>query len=354
MVLASCAWIYACGSDDDNNNNNNNNQPQPNIDSGSDADAGMQPDADSGQDATPQAQNPIEGVAAATPVDALNNIGYVDGLVWANNSLYFTQPNLDTPVIVQFTPPDVTTEYVDVNQGQPLGITFDPHANNLLFAVSPVGSPGTLMRVDVGATPTPVTPTTLTPLQSPPWQSPNDVVVRPTDGMMYVTDPGYQASSSANGVYRVDPTTGVVTPVATFDGDNPNGIALSPDNGTLYVSLTEPQPPPDGAKTPSIVKFTVNEDGSTSDTPVKFVDIPPNDSLLDGLTVDTAGNLYVSTKAGVQVFAPDGTQWGTITVPAPATTVTNLAFGGGDSKTLYISTDTGVFTAPVNVAGVQK
>ncbi|MCL2723967.1 MAG: SMP-30/gluconolactonase/LRE family protein [Polyangiaceae bacterium] len=288
------------------------------------------------------------GPIQQTTADNLGlQVSYIDSLTWNADSLYFTEPYDTKPVIVKYTPASNSTmEYVYPTTGAPLGITNDGKTSDLIFAASPTDSKGAIWRVPAGLDTEQTKAASQINVGTASWYSPNEVVVRPTDGMIYVTDPGYQLSSDANGVYRVDPT-GAVSTVATFSGDQPNGIALSPDSGTLYVSLTER----DKAKTPSIVKFTVNADGSTSDS-VKFVDMP-NDSLPDGLAVDTEGNVFAATQTGVQVFAQDGHPWGTITVPAPATLVTNVAFGDADLKTLYIATDDGLFKARVNFAGLS-
>jgi gluconolactonase len=60
----------------------------------------------------------------------------------------------------------------------------------------------------------------------------------------------------------------------------------------------------------------------------------------DGLAIDAAGNIFDTTSAGIEVFAPSGTKWGTITVPMqPA----NCAFGDADHKTLYITARTALY-----------
>lgn len=65
--------------------------------------------------------------------------------------------------------------------------------------------------------------------------------------------------------------------------------------------------------------------------------------------VDEAGNLYVATKVGVEVFASDRARIGVVPVPeAP----TGLAFGGPDMKTLYVTTTgTRIWQLRLNVAG---
>jgi gluconolactonase len=60
----------------------------------------------------------------------------------------------------------------------------------------------------------------------------------------------------------------------------------------------------------------------------------------DGMAIDSVGNLFVATKAGIEVFAPSGTKWGTIAVPMQPT---NCAFGDADHQTLYITAQTSVY-----------
>ena len=53
----------------------------------------------------------------------------------------------------------------------------------------------------------------------------------------------------------------------------------------------------------------------------------------DGLGVDCAGNVYVTTNGEVVVLSPSGERLGGWSVPR----VTNVAFGGDDQRTLYIT-----------------
>ena len=78
-------------------------------------------------------------------------------------------------------------------------------------------------------------------------------------------------------------------------------------------------------------------DGSLSEAR-EFVTVPGP----DGMAVDDAGNLFVASYDGgvVEVFAPDGAHWGTITPPQGP--VTNCTFGGAEGRTLYITTHAGL------------
>jgi gluconolactonase len=169
------------------------------------------------------------------------------------------------------------------------------------------------------------------------FNSPNDVIVR-SDGQMYFTDPTYGLGGGSQeipwrGVYRVD-TSGGVSLVGDEYGQ-PNGIALSPDESKLYVSDSQ-----DGG----LFVYDVAPDGSTGARSL-LIDAPPS----DGMAVDDAGNLYLTTSAGVEVYRADGTAWGTLAVPEqPA----NCTFGGEGRRELFITARTSLYRVQLNVPGL--
>lgn len=179
--------------------------------------------------------------------------------------------------------------------------------------------------------------------------SPNDVVVR-SDGFIFFTDPPYglpggiEASELGYaGTYGVDPKTGAVTLISK-DFIKPNGLCLSPDEKILYVADTE------GAHAPSEIKgdimaFTRNEDG-TYGNPKQFCQLPGP----DGIKVDVKGNVWATTKEGVNVYSPEGELLDSVKTPE---TPKNCAFGGADSKTLYVTALTSVYTVETSVEGVH-
>ena len=70
----------------------------------------------------------------------------------------------------------------------------------------------------------------------------------------------------------------------------------------------------------------------------------------DGMKVDTKGNVYSTGPGGIWVFSPSGDLLGVIEVPeAPA----NLAWGGQDYKTLYITAKENVYRVRLKVPGVK-
>jgi gluconolactonase len=69
----------------------------------------------------------------------------------------------------------------------------------------------------------------------------------------------------------------------------------------------------------------------------------------DGMKLDVEGNLYVAgnTQEGIWVFNPCGKLIGFIGVGGLAA---NLAWGGDDWHTLYITARTSVYRAPMKIA----
>jgi gluconolactonase len=122
---------------------------------------------------------------------------------------------------------------------------------------------------------------------------------------------------TSGGVFVVK-ASGKVTPVG--EGLRANGIMLSPDERTLYVT--------NGA---AIVAFDVRPDGTVLNQR-DFAKLEAGGSG-DGMAIDAAGRLYVTSAPGVQVFAGTGRYLGLIPTPRDAISV---AFAGRDKKTLYV------------------
>lgn len=170
--------------------------------------------------------------------------------------------------------------------------------------------------------------------------SPNDLVVR-SDGTIYFTDPDFQLGSRTSqtgkkGVYRVSPAGQVTVVDDTFS--EPNGITLSPDEAVLYVADYNA----------NVVRvFSVAADGSTSGKKDFATVATP-----DGFGVDCAGNLYVASGSPgvVRVFSPSGQSLGSITV---ASSVSNVAFGGTDGKTLYVTAGKALYGVSMNLPGYE-
>jgi gluconolactonase len=171
---------------------------------------------------------------------------------------------------------------------------------------------------------------------------PNDVVCR-SDGSLWFTDPGLRVPLSQRevpyaGVYRIAPD-GTTTLMA--DCEYPNGLAFSPDERTLYVANTR--------WTQYIHAFELDGTGAVVRRRI-FADMSSDeiDGVPDGMKVDVEGRVYCTGPGGTWVFAPDGTRLGVIRTPeVPA----NLAFGGSDLRTLFLTARTSVYTLRVKVPG---
>lgn len=177
--------------------------------------------------------------------------------------------------------------------------------------------------------------------QGKSFNSPNDVVFR-SDGNFYFTDPDFQAGSrkdqATTNVYRVSPS-GEVTAVDTTI-KNPNGISLSVDESALYVAGNLEQG--------FVKRYPIAADGSVGEGQVfaQPVVVP------DGMAFDCLGNLYVTehTQRRVRVFASDGKEIAQIS--GMDKNVTNVAFGGPERKTLFITTTGGLYSVELPVAGL--
>ncbi|HTM44049.1 MAG TPA: SMP-30/gluconolactonase/LRE family protein [Polyangiaceae bacterium] len=163
--------------------------------------------------------------------------------------------------------------------------------------------------------------------------SPNDIAAHKS-GSIYFTDPAAEKGSRPQelptAVYRIDPQ-GQLTVVDQVD--KANGVNFSPDESLLYVSNYD-----------SFVRvYDVAPDGVASNGR-QFLGVGS-----DGMTVDCAGNVY-TTAGEVRVWSPQGQMIGTI----PGTgTATNVAFGGPNKKTLFITSFAGdLKSIELNVPGM--
>jgi gluconolactonase len=178
--------------------------------------------------------------------------------------------------------------------------------------------------------------------------SPNDVCVR-SDGSIYFSDPWYgrmpvfglerPRQLGFQGVYRVSPVGAMELVVARDLFEQPNGLCFSPDEGTLFVN--------DTAK--ALVRaFDVHPDGSLSRERVFASGLRSEEErgAPDGMKCDAKGNLWVTGPGGVWVYGPGGDLLGKVPVPE---VVANLAWGGSDFRTLFLTASTSLYTVATKV-----
>jgi gluconolactonase len=196
--------------------------------------------------------------------------------------------------------------------------------------------------------------------QGKPLNSPNDLVYK-SDGTLYFTDPPYglrtqkdndpEKQLQVNGVYRLPgafsqkpgaPPSRDQLQLLVTDLPRPNGIVFSPDEKYLYVNNSEPKK--------FWMRYSVKADGTLTDGKVFFdasSDLRPGSP--DGMKVDQEGNLYSAGPGGIWIFSPDGKHLGTLDISEK---VGNLAWGGPDYKTLYITASSSVYRISLKIPGV--
>jgi len=255
--------------------------------------------------------------------------------------------------------PDGTVTVFRADSGRTNGNTFDAQGR-LISCEGGENGPGGRRRIVRTDMKTGAVTVLAERYEGKRFNSPNDACVD-VHGRVWFTDPRYgqrdDLEMDVEGVYRID-TDGSVTRVLTQkEIHRPNGIAITPDGKTLYVIDSHPK---EGGSR-KIWSFAVARDGSLGDQ--KQVYDFGRARGGDGMRLDTAGNLWVTAgnsvkryageslevPPGVYVISPKGVMLGRI--PIPENLITNLAFGGPDRKTLYVTAGKTLYQTPVSVAG---
>jgi gluconolactonase len=175
------------------------------------------------------------------------------------------------------------------------------------------------------------------------FNAPNDLVID-SGGGVYFTDPHFRAPEplpqGVTAVYYIDPGKKVARLID--DLKSPNGVILSPDEKTLYVIPTLQS---------EMMAYPVVSPGKLGEGKV-FCRLEQAKGEQgkggDGLTIDSKGNLYITSALGLQVFDPKGKLLGIIAFPEQPS---NATFGGPKNQTLYVTARTSVYSAPMEVSG---
>jgi gluconolactonase len=179
--------------------------------------------------------------------------------------------------------------------------------------------------------------------------SPNDLVYR-SDGALFFTDPPFGLPKFGDDPRRELPHSGVYSvkngtvQLVSTDFTGPNGLAFSPDEKFLYVGDWN-------TKKAVVNRYPVNADATLGKGELFFdLTTAGADDAIDGIKVDTAGNVYVSGPGGLWIFSSEGKHLGTLHGPEHPH---NMAWGDADKRTLYLAAQTGIYRIRLNVPGAS-
>ncbi len=233
-----------------------------------------------------------------------------------------------------------------VNLGKPgtIGRLAPNAAASQLFTELPEGSIGNAIRIDASGTMfvadykkhnifAIATGTTEPRLlyHADDMSQPNDITLA-RDGTIYASDPNWKARSGR--IWRIakgpDGSLQGAAMTAPRAMGTANGIDLSPDGRTLYVGESN---------SGEVWSYAI--EGKTLARPKLIRTFEPN--TIDGLRTDVSGRLFVARilKGAIAVLAPDGRVLKDIVLKAREPT--NLAFGGSDGKTVFVTQRQGGF-----------
>lgn len=275
-----------------------------------------------------------EGILSpgAKPQKISGDFQFTEGpAVDADGNVFFTdQPN---DRIMKWSPATGFSTFLQP-AGRANGMYFDRKGNllacadekNELWTITPDGKSTVLVKNFEGKL----------------LNGPNDLWIRP-DNALYFTDPLYKRpywkrggmEQSGEHVYFLSADRATLKRV-TEDLKQPNGIIGTPDGKILYVSDI-------GAR--KTYAYDITEAGPIKNKRL-FCELGS-----DGMTIDNEGNVYL-TGRGVAVFDKTGKKIEQIDIPEPWTA--NVAFGGKDRRTLFITASKSVYTVPMRVNGLTK
>ncbi|MFN7921065.1 MAG: SMP-30/gluconolactonase/LRE family protein [Bryobacteraceae bacterium] len=165
----------------------------------------------------------------------------------------------------------------------------------------------------------------------------NDLVVN-AKGEIYFTDP------PGKRVWFID-AKGNKRVVVDKGFEFPNGVVMSPDQSLVMV---------DDSRSKWVWSFQVQPDGSLANGQpfyrLETLDESSSTSA-DGMTIDSEGYLYVTSKLGVQVCDQPGRVVAVIAKPH-AGSISNVVFGGKDLDWLYVTAGDRVYRRHVMRHGV--
>ncbi len=267
------------------------------------------------------------------PKRLATGLQFTEGPVW-NPEGYLLFSDIPANIIYRWAQGESAKPHITPS-GQSNGLTYDKQGRLIACEhagrrVSRMDSNGEMATV-VGS------------YQGTELNSPNDVVVH-SNGSIYFTDPPYGRLPELGelgffGVYRIDLDGSLH--LLLDDMVRPNGLAFSPDESVLYI---------DDSQHRHTRVFDLQSDGSLANGRL-FMDMDVEaQGNPDGMKIDVEGNVYITGGGGLWVIDPSGNHLGTFPLPEIPS---NIAFGGPDNRTLYITARTSVYSLEGNVPGMK-
>lgn len=166
----------------------------------------------------------------------------------------------------------------------------------------------------------------------------------PSNDLVVLAGTGYYTDPHNHKVWHVDSQfeRKVVDEGINF----PNGVITSPDQTMLYVADMNGR---------YVYSYQIQPDGSLAHKePFGYLHQPGDQeqSLADGMTVDTEGRVYVATKIGLQVLDQLGRVNFIFNKPNNLW-LSNAVFGGSKLDTLYVTCGGAIYKRRVNATGVR-
>jgi gluconolactonase len=274
--------------------------------------------------------SPAAGVRVAGPIELfVTGFDAPEGPAFdRDGNLYFVDSFVSA--IVKVTPTGEASEFFNTG-GIPAGLAFHPDGS--LYVADEGEEIHGILRI----TPDGKSEIAVNEFNGAPLNGSNDLVFD-RNGVLYFSDPW---DSPSGGFYRLFPD-GKLEQLDT-DLAFPNGVGLNANESAVFLAESGYN---------RILRYSIAADGTLG--PREEWALADGDPAMDGMAFDEHGDLYVAHYGAghVDVFDPTGAKVEEIVVPGGGET-TNVAFGGLDNKTLYITdvTADGVFAAPMNVAG---
>lgn len=256
-----------------------------------------------------------------TAVQISTGYRFAEGPVAApDGSVYFL--DIQTGKIYQWSPDGSVNLFIEgLNAPNGLAIAGDGSlivcegGNGRLISIDPQGAVGVVADQFNGVR----------------FNEPNDLWIDPKGGI-YFTDPAFNSTVVQQGedVYYVTPDRGQVIRVVD-DLVKPNGLEGTRDGKKLYVA--------DWGANQTYV-YDIDSDGSVSNRQLAVA------GGSDGLALDPAGNLYLTTPDRVRIYDVSGKLLREIPIPENPT---NVTFAGADGQTLFITARTVIYAVQMPV-----